>query len=243
MRLATLLIIVIIATIISTAYAEAPNPGNPATVAEVQVSDVVRGELTKRYPGARVELTSAIQWLMVGGGISRSATNSPQGEVLSVRVGDENARGEVPFSVESRDDSGLKLSWGRATFAAYVSARIAIRRLQPGEAVHPEGFVVQEVNVAFGPNREIRGLIMPPSDPLNRLETRQTVLEGQPLLLSAIERVPDIRRGDSVRIELVSGSLTIEPGFLDGQIHVMSLKTKRELIGKLMSGGIVEVRL
>jgi flagella basal body P-ring formation protein FlgA len=242
-RLGTLLFIVFIATIVSVAYADIPGP-------EARVTAQVRDELSKRYPGARVELTSAVQWLMIGGATTQNAANLPQGEIISIRVGDENARGEVPFSVQSRDDAGVRLSWGRLSFAAFVPARIAARRLQPGEVVLPSGFIAQDVNVAYGQNHEIRGLIMPSSDPLTRLETRQTVLEGQPLLSSEVERVPDIRRGDSVRIELVSGSLTLstlgtasEPGYLAGQIHVVSQKTKRELIGTLMDGGIVRVRL
>jgi flagella basal body P-ring formation protein FlgA len=247
LRLVTFLFSVFIVTLLSVAYADSPKVDMGA---DGRVSSEVSGELSKRYPGARIELTSAVQWLMVGGATSQNAANSPQGEILSVRVGDENARGEVPFSVQSRDESGLRLSWGRVNFAAYVSARIAARRIQPGELVRPDGFLIQDINVAFGPNHEIRGLILQPSDALVRVETRQTVLEGQPLLSSEIERVPDIRRGDSVRIELVTGSLTLstlgtasEPGYLDGQIHVVSQKTKRELIGTLMSGGIVQVRL
>jgi flagella basal body P-ring formation protein FlgA len=131
-----------------------------------------------------------------------------------------------------------------------VPARVATTRIMPGEAIQAAQFIEQEVDVAHGMNHDIRGLIVSPSLELNRLETRQTVLEGQPLLSSEIKRMPDVRRGDPVRIQLVSGSLTLttlgtasEPGYLDQQVHVMSQKTKRELIGTLLPDNIIEVRL
>ena len=41
------------------------------------------------------------------------------------------------------------------------------------------------------------------------LEARQTILEGQTLLSSAVERIPDVRRGDSVRVQLVSNGIML----------------------------------
>jgi flagella basal body P-ring formation protein FlgA len=120
----------------------------------------------------------------------------------------------------------------------------------PGDSISDSQFTVQEIDIASGLNREIRGLILSPTANLARLETRQTILEGQPLLSSQVRKMPDVRSGDAVRIELVSGSLTLttlgtvsEPGFLNEQIHVMSQKTKRELIGTLLPDHVVEVKL
>jgi flagella basal body P-ring formation protein FlgA len=220
----------------SPAHAEAPG-----------LDALVRAEIAKRFPGARIELTSPLQWTQVADSPGKAA---PQGEIISVSLGDETVRGEAPFSVESRDEGGLRISWGRVNYNAMVPARVATTRIMPGEAIQATQFIDQEVDVAHGMNHDIRGLIVSPSLELSRLETRQTVLEGQPLLSSEIKRMPDVRRGDPVRIELVSGSLTLttlgtasEPGYLDQQVHVMSQKTKRELIGTLLPDNIIEVRL
>jgi flagella basal body P-ring formation protein FlgA len=67
---------------------------------------------------------------------------------------------------------------------------------------------------------------------------------------SAVERVPDVRRGDSVRVRIISNGLTLtaqamasEPGYLNGPVRVLTAQTKRELSGKLVSTGVVEVKL
>jgi flagella basal body P-ring formation protein FlgA len=231
------------------------------------VSDSLRGkirlEIGKRFPGARIELSSPIQWTQAvdNPNAARDQNNpasDPHAEIVSINLGDENGRGEIPFSVQTRSptnsqeglETSLHTDWGHVSYRAFITARVAVNRILPGQAIDPTQFVPQEIDVASGFNHEIRGLILPAAAEITRLEARQTILEGQPLLTSKVEQMPDVRRGDPVRIELVSGSLVLttqgtasEPGFLNGQVHVMSQKTKRELVGTLLSDNVVEVRL
>jgi flagella basal body P-ring formation protein FlgA len=93
-------------------------------------------------------------------------------------------------------------------------------------------------------------VILDQSSDITKLQARQTLIEGQPLLSSAVERVPDVRRGDFVRVKIVSNGLTLsaqatasEPGYLNGPVRVLTAQTKRELSGKLISSGVVEVKL
>jgi flagella basal body P-ring formation protein FlgA len=109
---------------------------------------------------------------------------------------------------------------------------------------------LQEVNVASGLAHEYRGILLSSAEDLSRLEARQTLLEGGVVTATAVRRIPDLRRGDAVRIEVISGdvhlsapALALEPGVINQKIKVQTLKTKRELVGLLRSGGTVEVRL
>jgi flagella basal body P-ring formation protein FlgA len=111
-------------------------------------------------------------------------------------------------------------------------------------------FTPRDVNVAVGQAHEERGVILESGRALTGLQARQTILEGQLLLSSAVERIPDVHRGDVVRVELLSNGLSLvtqgvveEPGFTGESIHVMASKTKRELMGRLAANGVVEVRL
>ena len=141
---------------------------------------------------------------------------------------------------------------GYAAFSAFLPAWVASRRVFPNEKLDANAFTKQEVNVASGQYRDMRGLIViaKADDNLASLQSRQTLLEGGILLSSAIERIPDVRRGDAIRINLVSGGLTLtipgvaeEPAYLTGHVRVMTNQTKRELLGELEPGGVVEVRL
>jgi flagella basal body P-ring formation protein FlgA len=85
---------------------------------------------------------------------------------------------------------------------------------------------------------------------LMHLESRQTILQGQFITSSAVQRIPDIRRGDSVRIRMISGGLAVstqgtaeEPGYINGKMRVMANKSKREFVGELSADGVVEVKL
>jgi len=228
--LSRIAIICFVAAVLSVAYA-----GDLAPVTASLTS-----ELSKRFPSTRIELTDDIHW----------TSSQPEGEIVSIRVGDENARAQVGFTVETKDEQGIHRGYGYATFAAWMPARVAVRRVMPGERLQEDQFNLREVNVASGPEHEFRGVILEQGAGIAKLQARQTLLEGQPLLSSAVERVPDVRRGDSVRLHIVSNGLTLsaqaiasEPGYLNGPVRVLTAQTKRELSGKLISSGIVEVRL
>jgi flagella basal body P-ring formation protein FlgA len=223
-------IISFVAAILSVAYADESDT----------VSASLSAELAKRFPSARIELTDELHW----------TSSRPEGEIVSIRVGDENARAQVGFTVESKDDQGLHRGYGYATFAAWMPARMAVRRVMPGERLQNDQFVQREINVASGAERDFRGVILDQKTDLTPLQARQTLLEGQPLLSSSVERVPDVRRGDAVRVRIVSNGVILstqatasEPGYLNGPVRILTSQTKRELSGKLVSSGIVEVKL
>lgn len=198
------------------------------------VLESVKRELAARYPGARVEMTGEIRWNRAPQGDTVDASRAhvlattPQGYAQVVLSGGE---GWVPY---------------RAMMPAYV----AVRRVMPNEKLTSEMFALQDVNVASGQAYDYRGVLLPRTQAIDGLEARQTVLEGQFLVSSAVQKVPDIRRGDAVRILVTSGDLTVttqgiasEPAFVNGRIRVMANKTKREFVGELKDGGTVEVRL
>lgn len=195
-------------------------------------------QLSKIYLGARIELMQPIQWVQ---GAMPEILQDP------LTVHEEAGRGEARFIISS--NKGGEVSQGWVKFAAWVPAYVAAKRIHVGERLSAELFVEQEINVAVGQAREFRGVILSPEMDVSDLESRQTIVEGQFLVGSAVRKVPDIRKGDSIRIQLVSGSLTLstsgvaqEPAYLNGRIRVMTSKTKRELVGKLVSGGFVEVK-
>ncbi|MGZ3708803.1 MAG: flagellar basal body P-ring formation chaperone FlgA [Bdellovibrionota bacterium] len=201
------------------------------------LTGTLQKELAQRYPGTRIELTTAVQF---------SQGRMPE-EIASLNVLSDNGRGELQFEVRGADYS---INYGWVRFSAWMPAYIATHRIHPGERLTPDSFTLQEVNLSNAQVAEYRGVILPKTADLSTLEARQTVMEGQFLVTNAVEKIPDVRRGDLVQIRLFSGGLTLttqgmaeEPGYLNGQIRVMAAKTKRELVGKIQSGGIVEVRL
>jgi flagella basal body P-ring formation protein FlgA len=198
---------------------------------------VLKKRISDNYNAAQVNLTGPIEWIK----------QSPGKMGNSVQILGDNAHGDLRFSV-----TGLRGEYaeGHVTFSAWMPAQIAVKRIHPGEVLKNEWFTSQKINVSTGPARDYRGLLLGPGSDISKFESVQTIMEGQFLASSAIRNVPDIRRGDSVRIHLVNESLMVstpgvaqETGYLNRQIRVLTSRSKRELLGQLQAENIVEVKL
>jgi len=201
------------------------------------IDALLRAEFEHKYPGARIDLNSEIRW----------TRGEPALNPREVRILEETARGEARFSMQ--DTVGVRAE-GWISFSAWVPTWVAARRIRPGEKIRPDMVSAQEVNVATGQAREYRGVILQRDTQLSGLEARQTIIEGQFFTTTAVQKVPDIRRGDAVTVRIHSGELLLttravaeEPAYIDGSVRVITSKTKRQLVGSLIADGIVEVRL
>ncbi len=131
-----------------------------------------------------------------------------------------------------------------------ATAWVALKRIYPGEKLIPEFFKLQEVDVSQGWAKEVRTDLLPKEINLSQLEARQSILEGQFALLSGVQKIPDIKRGERVQVRLISGGVALstsataeEPAYVHGSVHVMTGKTKRVLVGVLLEDKSVEVKL
>lgn len=211
-----------------------------------QLRETVREEIGRQFPGAKIELRGDVQLLR---------GTSPE-SITSISVQNVSARGEASLLINGTahladyPEQVQVQAEAVARFQALMPAYVAARRIMPGEKLSSEHFTQQQVDVASGIGREYRGVIYSSASPVSRLEARQTVLEGQFLTTTAVQKIPDIRRGDSVKLQVVAGSLSVstsgvaeEPAYIDGRVRVISTKTKREFIGRLLENGVVEVQL
>ncbi len=215
----------------ATAFAATPSP-------QAELNDLIKSELQAKVPGAKIEVTGPVRWM--------TALPAAQ-EVSAVRVLGVNAKGEAQIAIRMADGTRAE---ALAPYAAWVPARVAVKRVSPGESLEPEMFVTQDVNVASGQAYDLRGIILTHSTEITGLESRQTILEGSFLTSSAIRKIPDVRKGDAVRIRINADGVQLstlgvaeEPGYLNGRLRVMTQKTKREFVGQLSAGRVVEVKL
>lgn len=216
------------------------SPDEPvsASSAVAPLEERLSQAIGQQYPGTRIAMDSKVHW-------THGDASGSQGRVSLLG---ETSRGEMMFAVADAD--GRRAGDGWVAFSAWRPARVAVKRVHPGEKIQAEQFINREVNVATGTARELRGLILDPELGIASLEARQSVLEGQMLLTSAVQKIPDVRRGDMVQVRLVSNGLSLstqgraeEPAYTGSQVRVTASKAKRELVGKLLDSGIVEVKL
>jgi flagella basal body P-ring formation protein FlgA len=218
------------------ARADGPAAGDKAP----SLGDAIKAEIASSYPGAKIEIFGPIHWL-------KGPVPQENGKVTFIG---ENGRGEAQIQVRGVVDDMMVTAEGMIGFTATVPAYIAKKRITPGEKIDPKSFEKKDVDVSRGQGRELRGVIFPQADSLTGLESRQTILEGQFLTSTAVQKTPDIKRGDIVNIRVISGGLIVdvqgqaeESAYLGGQVRVMAMKSKRELVGFLKPGSLVEVNL
>src|SRR4051812_37638610 len=149
------------------------------------LEEAIRMEIAGAYPGATIELYGPIRWMR--GSLPEKASQ--------IRFLGENGRGEAQIQVravvDEQDVATVAVSEAMVPFAAHVSAYVATRRIFPGEKIDSLAFTKKSVDVARGQARELRGVIFPAVEALTGLESRQTIIEGQFLTTTAIQKTPD----------------------------------------------------
>ena len=218
--------------------AAAANPNAPVYSNQTidQLESLTKSEIARQYMNTRIELDHTKAMRLVQGTLPT--------QIQSVHMINEPVHGEAILSV---NDGAAQI---RVYYMAMVPALIAKSRVFPNQRLSPEMFNRQDVNVATGMAYELKGLILSQDENVASLQTRQTIMEGQFLVSSAVEKVPDVRKGDDVRIHIISGDLNLtaggiaaEPGYINNTIKVIVAKTKHELTGLLQADGVVEVKL
>jgi flagella basal body P-ring formation protein FlgA len=203
------------------------------------VKSKLKRELDQKYPDCRVEILEGVENIE-----SDFLDHVEQAVLLS-----EDA-GFAVFRIYSVFEKRSRTKEVRVKFAAWKTVPMAVRRIQPKEVLNSSFFSNQEVNVSAPPHRIYRGAIVDQNTDFTKYESKQTLMEGQYPLVSAIEKIPDVRRGVTLTVRLVSnglslstGATALESGRVGSIIKVQSNSTKQELRGKLTEEGYVEVKL
>jgi flagella basal body P-ring formation protein FlgA len=187
-------------------------------------------EIGSRYPGARIEITEIA---MEGAPVETPVTVTPL-------LMDEDGKGSARYRIGGQIAT--------VSYHAWVTAPIALRRIRPGERLEKSLFVQKEIDVSRGIAREFRGIMIPRNTDLASLEARNTILEGAYPTTSGVVTIPDVRRGDAVKVRLLSGGLALvtqgiaqESAYLGRQVRVIASSTKAEVTGTLGENRTVEV--
>jgi flagella basal body P-ring formation protein FlgA len=209
-----------------------------------RLSELIRASLTEKIADAEIRIPS-LSHLMEAPQMSRFAA------IQSVHLVVDKAAGIAQFEVLGTTEDGADASETIQTpYEAWKKVPVATHRIYPNTKLKSEDFKLLEVNVASGAPREFRGVMLSADTRFDSLETKQTILEGQYATSSAVTKSPDLRKGDSVKLELISGDLTLttqaiveEPASVGDHIRIMTNKTKRELMGIVRADHSVEVSL
>ena len=222
-----------------TADAETPNQ----TLSE-RLSDLIRASLTEKIADAEIRVPS----------LEKICSRAPLSEFARLdraRLVEDRSNGTALFEISGKTAGGAEKSeLVQTPYSAWKKVVVATKRLYPNSRIQEHDTKIVDMDVASGPIREYRGILVSPDANLTRLQTRQTILENQYVTSTAVEQQPDVRRGDTVRLDLVSGDLTLttqatasENAAIGDRIRVSTWKTKKEVVGTVRDDHSVEVKL
>jgi hypothetical protein len=225
----------------SLANAEPVSAGTDLTT---RLSSLVQSTLSEKIAGTEIRIPS-LKKLAAQKAITEFT------EIKSLRLVEDRPSGTAVFEVIGLDqDQKEKSEMIQTPYEAWKKVPVANKRIYPNSRLKNEDFKISEVNVATGMAREYRGIMLPADSNFNQLQTKQTILENQFVVSTAVEKQPDLRKGDTVKLLLVSGDLTLttqavaeEPASVGDRIRVMTVKSKREIVGKVSEDHSVEVSL
>ncbi len=195
-------------------------------------------EIKKFYHSTHVELLSSIQWV-----------KSPlmDSDLQMTLLGDDGY-GHIRFSVMADSEGNKGEGWVSAS--VWIAVKVAVRKIRMGESLTEDWFQTKPVNILLGQPREYRDIFYPEKEGVTGFEALQTLSEGQILTNSVIKKIPDIHRGDLVKIYLYSHGIVLrssgkaeESGYIHSPIKVSTLKDQHLLLGQVKSKGVVEVHL
>jgi flagella basal body P-ring formation protein FlgA len=213
-----------------------------AGTAHAGVNDVIADAL-RSYTGAqRAEVTAILGTLPA----------QPLDRATSAVVLSENASGEARALVtgfRAGKPTEERVEY-RVKYAAWIKGWSVSRRVAPGEPISADALEARDINIAEGLAHEYRGAILVVKEDVSNLEASQTLLPGAFIPSSGVRRIPDLRRGDAVTLEVLSGgvrlttsAVALEPTNLQQRVRVQVQKNKREFVGVLREGSRVEVTL
>ena len=209
-----------------------------------RMTEMVKKLLEERIPGSEIRLPSLDKLA------SQSAITSFS-EIRSARIIEDRPNGSVLIELSGLNfESRSKTEMIQTPYQAWIKVPVAVRRIYPNTRLKNEDFKTLEVNVASGAAREYRGVMMPAETEFSGLQSRQTILENQYAVSTAVQKQPDLRKGDTVKLLLTSGTLELvtqatveEPASVGDRIRVLTVKGKREMVGKVNEDRNVEVSL
>lgn len=187
--------------------------------------------------------------------------NYPSAKIVLKSVPDIGGSLEVSNRLSLQSDTGKGVAHFRfalpheninfsVRFEAWQEALVASQRIRPREKLSESLFEKRQINVASRQEYSLRNLMLSPDTRLEKFETRQTILQGEYPLLSAIEQIPDLRRGSNVNIILKSGGLslttlgTVQEDAHEGEsVRAMVKRTKKQIVGILKSNHTLVVDL
>ena len=195
----------------------------------------LRGEIETLFPSAEIE----VEEIALNGAPGNEQKYSKEDVIRNVQ---EAGPGKFTFLIGETS--------GTAKVKVWRMLYTARSRLSPHHVLRDADLELKRVNLLDPQVRPLRTVLLREDSKISSLETRQTILAGQFITDPAVRKIPDIQRGEIVRVEMHSGRLRLrsngkanEEAYIGDEVHITVDATKKNITGKVIDKGLVEVTI
>jgi len=159
-------------------------------------------------------------------------------------------KGEMSFKVSHPGKSDQSLVWIKVRMRWFTEAWVARRQINILAGLNPADFQKSRVEVTS--LREDPVLAAEDiGEILGSARARRSIATGMPLIASTLERAPDAKPGQPLRVVFISESgvrvttegALIGNGSIGSEVRAKLRTSRRVVTGKLVSGGVMEITL
>jgi flagella basal body P-ring formation protein FlgA len=157
-------------------------------------------------------------------------------------------KGDMVFKISLPGSS--EVVWSKVKIKWFGKAWVAKKQINPWQPIKAEDFEYSRVDLTalreevLQSEEEFRALV-------GKSKTKRLVQEGSPLFRAALEKIPDVKMGEPLKVVFVSESgirvsadgATINPLSVGEEGRAKLRSSKKVVTGRLVSEGIMEVSL
>lgn len=206
-------------------------------VPQERIREVILEHLGKRFPRAQ---KIALEDFKVSGDVVL-----PQGPIEALVF--ENSRdllGRTSFSVLLRAGCMERKVLVSCEVKVWAVVPLASRRIPRGEILSPQDLTLRTMELSGLP----RGVVLDPQALVGK-RTKTSLSLGSPFRWDQVEVPPVVKRGDRVRIVVMTQNLRIqalgevlEEGRIGDTVRVRNLGSGREVVAEVLDGSTLVVR-
>ncbi|MFH1700042.1 MAG: flagellar basal body P-ring formation chaperone FlgA [Candidatus Zixiibacteriota bacterium] len=183
-----------------------------------------------------------IQLIRCGARLDNLSTS----EIQAYPLAQSNPRGRFPMRIEIYRDNAMT-GKGSVTIDVrlFADLPVPVRRINRHAILNPQMFILKRFEVT-----SIREKMLTDLAQLDNIRAKQNLAEGQYVSLNKIEKIPDVENGMSITIIASAGTfdirakgMALQRGYIGESIKVKNVDSKKIIIGKITSPGVVEITL
>lgn len=201
----------------------------------------LKEQIGERYPDSEITLLKAT---------APSDWNKEEFQNWTTRQFYEKSPGQGELILEKENKTIVV----KLEFRANRDILVASKRVFPKSTLSPTIFSIKNVDVTRSPYREINAAIplkaQTPEFFNGKYETIHTTLPGQPLVLTNIVKRPDVKKGEWLKLEILSGPVrltasaeVLESGNINDSVRVKIKGQTQETVARIKTEQSLEISL